>query len=105
MRGDKQRSLEYARKAVAISQGRVDYRIELGAALLCLGTTKGRSAAVEEGLRVLRDARDLPDYLRTDAIDKAHAVILLDAPEKACGFSRDGFIDLDEVKKESRALR
>ena len=64
-----------------------------------------RAATRVDRAQVLRAARDLPEYLRTDPIDKAHALILLDAPDKACGFSRDGFIDLDEVKKETRALR
>jgi hypothetical protein len=105
VRGDKERSVEFARRAVEISQSRVDYRIELGAALLCVGTAKSRPENVAEGMRVLREARELPDYLSTDRLDKAHALVLAEAPHTACGFSRDGFIDIDEVVEESRARR
>jgi hypothetical protein len=105
VRGDKELSLEYAREAVEISKVRVDYRVELGAVLLCLGTDKERPEAVAEGMRVLRSAQQLDDYLPTDHLDKSHAAVLVDSPEKACGYSRDGFIDFDEVLEESNVKR
>lgn len=105
VQGDRVRSLDYARRAVEIAEVRVDYRVELGAALLCLGTTDGRPAAIVEGSRVLEEAQGLVDYLGTDHLDKAHARILIDSPEKACSYSRDGFIDMDAVLEESKASR
>src|SRR5690606_15344072 len=42
VRGDKERSVEYSRRAVAISPRRLDYQVELGAGLLCLGTSRRR---------------------------------------------------------------
>jgi len=105
VKGDKDRSLEYARRAVEISGNRVDYRVELGAVLLCLGTTRGDAARLGEGLAVLREARALDDYLSTDPLDKAHATTLMASPEKACGYSRDGFIDVESLKEQARAHR
>ena len=40
VRGDKERSVDFSRRAVAISPQRLDYQVELGAGLLCLGTRK-----------------------------------------------------------------
>jgi len=105
VRGDRDKSLEYARHAVAISGMRVDYRVELGAVLLCLGTQKSRESAINEGRLVLEEAAGLADFLSTDHLDKDHAQILLESPEKACGYSRDGFIDMDQVLEDSNAKR
>jgi hypothetical protein len=43
--------------------------------------------------------------LSTDSLDKAHAAVLVESPHRACGFSRDGFIDIDEAVEQSRARR
>ncbi|MEE3326497.1 MAG: hypothetical protein VX252_04135, partial [Myxococcota bacterium] len=69
----------------------------------CLGTVERQSERLVEGKRVLRIAMELPDYLRTDAVDREHAQVLLGAPEKACGYSRDGFIDVDALGEQARA--
>jgi len=102
IRGDKELSVEYARKAVEIASVRVDYRVELGAALLCYGTDKARPAALEEGVAILEEARGLDFYLSTDHLDREHAGVLIKSPEKACGYSRDGFIDIDQVLDDSK---
>jgi hypothetical protein len=46
---------------------------------------------------VLRGARKMKPYLSTDYLDLGYAQKLIDSPELACGFSRDGFIDVAEV--------
>lgn len=103
VRGDKAKSVRYARRAVETSPVRVDYRIELGASLICLGTIQNAHEPITEGEQVLRAALLLPDYLSTDAVDRQHAKVLLDAPGKACGYSRDGFIDVDALEERARA--
>lgn len=103
VRGDKDRSLDYARRAVEISSIRVDYRVELGAVLLCLGASRGDPARIAEGMSVLREARTLDDYLGTDSLDKAHATTLIGNPQMACGYSRDGFIDIESLQDQARA--
>ncbi len=105
VRGDKDRSLEYARRAVEISSIRVDYRVELGAVLLCLGATRDEPKRLDEGMRVLREARTLDNYLGTDSLDKDHATTLMTSPQMACGYSRDGFIDIESLKDQARAQR
>ena len=105
VRGDKEKSLSYARRAVEISGVRVDYRVELGAVLLCLGTAKKDERRLAEGRAVLEQARVLDDFLGTDPIDKQHAATLIASPSLACGYSRDGFIDIDSMKDEARNRR
>ncbi len=102
VRGDKEKSLEYARHAVALAPVRVDYRVELGASLLCLGLDENDSQRVAEGEQVLRAVRDFGDFLSTDPLDKSHAEILIAFPDRACGYSRDGFIDVDGLGKQVR---
>ncbi len=100
VRGDRAMSLAYAENAVKIAGLRVDYRVELGASLLCMGLSRDRPEAVAKGIKVLREARKLDDYLATDALDKRHAVILMNSPKRACGYSRDGFIDVDGLSRK-----
>jgi tetratricopeptide (TPR) repeat protein len=95
VRGDRERSVAYARQAVAESSKRIDYAVELGASLLCLGTSRGDPATLEEGRRALRAAASLDRSLDTDSVDMEHAQVLFDEPERACGYSRDGWIELD----------
>jgi len=102
VRGDLDRSLHFIREAVEISDQRVDYRVELGTVLLCQGIRKKRPAAVAEGIEVLEAARRLPAYLSTDHLDLEHAGMLIERPELACGYSRDGFIDLEEVVERAK---
>lgn len=95
VRGDKERAERDIRRAVAITGERVDYQVEMGAVLLCLGEAKSRPEKREEGFAVLRRALDLPSLMPSDAKDLASARILLSEPEKACGFSGDGFLDVE----------
>lgn len=102
VRGDLNRSLRFIRKAVEISDERVDYRVELGTVLLCMGERKDRPRLVAEGIEVLKAARKLEPYLSTDHLDLEHAGTLIERPEIACGYSRDGFIDMDEVAERAK---
>jgi hypothetical protein len=97
VRGDKERSVEYSRRAVALAATRLDYQVELGADLLCLGTSRGDTERVREGREVLRHSQQLKPLLETDGIDMAYAQILIQQPEKACTYARDGFVDLQQV--------
>ena len=101
VRGDKERALQDARSAVALARDRIDYQVELGAALLCHGTAKKHPEEVVEGIEVLRLAEKLDPILPTDHIDQEFAILLIEDPLKSCGFSRDGFIDVDAVAKNA----
>jgi hypothetical protein len=102
VRGDKPKSLDYARNAVGLAPVRIDYRVELGASLLCLGLDRGDFDQISEGKKVLRATRGLGDFLSTDPLDKRHAEVLIEFPERACGYSRDGFIDVEGLGKQVR---
>jgi hypothetical protein len=99
VRGDKQRALEYIRKALAMSDPRVDYQVELGAVLLCIGHDAHDAQRLAEGRQALEAAMHMPLFQSTDTLDLDHARILMAEPERACGYSRDGWIDLREAKK------
>lgn len=97
VQGNKERALADARKAVAISEGRLDYKVELGAALLCFGSTKKHPESTKEGIQLLKRVQQLPPALPTDAPDQELAHVLIQSPGRACEFSRAGFLDVESV--------
>lgn len=100
VRGDKEQALRDIDHALEINGGRIDYRVEKGAVLLCLGTTRQKAKRVDEGKAVLRDTMALEEVMSTDGLEKQNAQILIDEPEKACGYSRDGFVDVDAAARQ-----
>ncbi len=99
VRGDKERALEYIHNALEISGARIDYQVELGAILLCMGNEAGDPGRIERGERVLHDAMSLEHLQSTDAMDIEHARIMLEHPKRACSYSRDGWIELDQLAR------
>ena len=97
VRGDNHKALDYIHKAIELNAGRVDYQVELGAVLLCIGTEESDPARIAEGLDALRRAEALEDFQTTDAMDRQHAAILLREPERACGYSRDGWVEVSQA--------
>lgn len=97
VRGDRHRALDYIERAIAIGGDRVDYQVELGAVLLCIGSEEQDAARLEQGRAVLRRAAEIQDFQSTDRFDREHAALLLTDPGKACGYSRDGWIDLADA--------
>ena len=87
--GDKEKSIEYQRKAVALVPERIEYLRGLGVSLLCHGQTYDRPEEIEEGKKVLKDLQSLPEKQLYDKIDKAHARMILEDPSLACGYQRD----------------
>lgn len=98
VKGDKRQALDDIEQAVRLHPERIDYHVEKGAVLLCLGTNREKPEHVDAGRQVLRQALALEQRLESDAKDLAFAQVLLREPEKACGYSREGFVDLDDVK-------
>ncbi len=94
VRGDTERSLREIHQALEMSGDRVDYHVEHGAILLCMGTRKGSDARIEQGKRVLYQSLAMPVRLSTDRVDQTYARQLIDDPDKACAFSRIGYIDV-----------
>ncbi len=93
VRGDLERSIDYLRKANEVTDLRIDYHVELGASLLCAATQMDDRERLAEGVEVLKRIPSLATLQTTDAIDREHAKIMIDAPKKACKYSREGWIE------------
>ena len=87
-RGDRREAARWARRAVEVSPLRLDYRVELGIALLCVGKSEGDEAARREGFDWLSGVDQLPDRMDTDPIDRARAEQVRHDPDSACGNAR-----------------
>ena len=97
VQGNKERAINDARKAVSLAETRLDYQVELGAALLCMGEAKTKPERTEEGLELLREVESAPAMPSSEGVDQEFAQMLIQSPNKACEFSRIGFIDVDSV--------
>lgn len=93
VKGDLGRSIELLRKANEITGVRIDYHIELGAALQCAGSRRGKSAMTAEGRKLLEAIPGLPDVQPSDSIDREHAVLLIQGPDQSCDYSREAWIE------------
>ena len=91
-RGDPERSLGLSRRAVEISGQRIDYNLGLGASLLCAGQAEDRAELTREGRVVLQRVGELRDLMPTDSLNRRAARRLLEAPDLACGRSRDEWV-------------
>jgi hypothetical protein len=96
--------VDFSRRAVAISPQRLDYQVELGAGLLCLGTRKGHSDLVREGEDVLRQSQSLEAFAEA-SLDATYTQLLLERPDRACSYARDGWIDVGEGEVRGAMLR
>jgi hypothetical protein len=96
VRGDRERALDYARRAHALAAERIDYTVALGAALLCLGREKNEPQLIGEGIATLRRVPALP-HLRADEDPRyeCQAAALIAHPETACSYTPDGPVDVD----------
>jgi tetratricopeptide (TPR) repeat protein len=94
VRGDLDRAVALARRALAIQPNRIEYAKELGADLLCRGTRRASAGDVDEGRRVLRGAATLPVRSLYDRVDRHHVERLIAEPaDRACDYSRDLWLD------------
>ncbi len=87
-RGDKLAAVRLARQAADVVPSRIDYRVELGVALVCLGEAENDPAARAEGLTLLADLNELPTRMDTDALDRARAQAVRADPGIACDNAR-----------------
>ena len=99
VRGDKDRALGYIERALEIAPMRVDYTLEYGVLLTCIGTERGDETVLARGRAELRKVREMPRIMFTDEIDQKNAGVVLGRPELACGYSRDGFVDFSDVQR------
>jgi tetratricopeptide (TPR) repeat protein len=98
VRGDKQKALEYIYKALELTDQRIDYQVELGAILLCIGAEERDPERIRRGGEVMAYASTLDPTFSTDRRDIELARVMVDDPAKACGFSRDGWVDREGAR-------
>ncbi|MBW2241038.1 MAG: hypothetical protein JRH01_03555 [Deltaproteobacteria bacterium] len=87
-RGDKRAAVQLARQAYEVTPSRIDYRVELGVALICLGNATDEDAARAEGMALLGDLDELSMRLATDPLDILRAAEVRAEPDGACGNAR-----------------
>jgi tetratricopeptide (TPR) repeat protein len=102
VRGDKLKSLEHIKKAAEITPARIDYQVELGAIYLCLAEDKGMDEMRALGNQALEHALTMEQVMPTDPLDKNYAKGFLKDPSGACGFSRDGIVNLDKKQLDDK---
>jgi tetratricopeptide (TPR) repeat protein len=98
VKGDKQRALEHSRKALALHPSRLDYQIELGTQLLCIGSTRDDHRTLREGKVAMRAAIARGGANSDDLREIQFAKIMLEEPDRSCGYSGDKLLDMDEDK-------
>lgn len=101
VRGDLEKSIAHGKAAVALQPYRLEAYKELAVAYLCSYERDDDNVQyLEEGkailTKIVEGGYDTQNIRVTDAIDKRHARELLAAPDKACGYSRDGYQDTSE---------
>ena len=87
-RGDKAGAARLARQAFELTPSRIDYRVELGVSLICLGDVLDEETMRAEGLALLEGLDELPTRLATDALDRDRARKVRADPASACGNAR-----------------
>jgi hypothetical protein len=92
VRGDRERAVSLGRQALSLAPGRVDYHVELGAALLCLASERDDVRARAEGIAWLERSFELNEWQPSDATDRERARAMIGDPGRACGDSRVGFL-------------
>jgi len=102
VRGDKERALAHSREALDLHPSRLDYRVEVGTQLLCIGTDEKDRARLEEGQTLLATITELPGHNEDERREIYFAKQLLEKPDRACGYTGDDIIDVDAEKKHAR---
>ncbi len=103
VRGDKERALEHSREALSLHPARLDFLIEVGTQLLCLGSTRDDPAQIAEGSEVMRAALLREPSTQSEEREIAAARIMLDTPRKSCGYSGDTWVEIDRETAERAA--
>ncbi len=96
VRGDVDRAITWLEKATTCAPQTIRSRKELGVAYLCAAKKKSDPSFLAKGQAELRRGLSLPAQHGTEKIDHRHMQRLLDAPDDACAYSRDGQQALDE---------
>jgi hypothetical protein len=111
VRGDKERALDHSRRALALHPSRLDMQIEVGTQLLCIGTAKKDKARLAEGLAAMKAAvagarmgtEGQRAATQDDHRELYFANLMIEDPTKACGYSGDKILEMDEKKAKQKS--
>ena len=104
-RGSLTSSRDWLTRAHTCSPDRINVVKEYAATQLCYGQQHNDPAAVGEGMAALQRALSLPIRTEVDVQDHQHVQRLLDEPDLACAYSRDGQVEADRAAIERRLKR
>jgi len=96
LRGDIDAALVDIAKARALHPSRLDMQVEHAVILICHALRRDTPEHRHRGLALLRRAANAPAKTAIELKDQVMARALLNAPDRACEFSRDGFLDFEE---------
>jgi tetratricopeptide (TPR) repeat protein len=96
VRGDKQRALEHARNAVGLHESRIDFRVEVGAQLSCMGASKKDPERLAEGHQALLEATAMRARNFDDRREIAAAHVMINKPKKACSYAGAEWVEIGE---------
>jgi len=97
-RGDMDKSVEHAKKAVQMYPHNVEYNKELGVSLMCRGQREDEPGDIEEGKKYLKKVTQMKADSELDRIDQKDAKKLIEDPSLACGYSR---VQQEEVSENA----
>lgn len=98
VKGDKERALEHSRIALSLHPDRLDYQIEVGTQLLCIGSTSGDHRRLREGKTAMRAAIARGGTNSDEKREILFAKIMVEEPERSCGYTGDKLLEMDEEK-------
>ena len=96
VRGDKQRALEHARIALALHGSRIDYQVEVGSQLSCIGAMEKDPERLAEGRQALLEATTMRAENLDDSREIAAAQLMITTPKKACSYAGAEWVEIDQ---------
>lgn len=96
VRGDKERALRHSRAALQLHPNRLEYQVEVGTQLLCLGSDRDQPQRIAEGRAVLEEVLGRQAARADERREIEFAKIMLEKPHLACGYTGDKMFELDE---------
>ena len=96
VRGDKERALRHSRTALQLHPNRLEYQVEVGTQLLCLGSDRDKPKLIADGRAILEEALGRPTARADERREIEFAKIMLEKPRLACGYTGDRMFELDE---------
>ncbi len=103
-RGDIDKTIQYLQDLLKVQPNRVEAQKELAVGYLCRHQREGQQKDLQIAqkilARIVADEFNANDIRSSDAVDKEHALALIEDYSRACEYSRDGYQDLSDEALE-----